>query len=85
MNTTYIKTFLYGFVIDLGYVFWMISVQHDQRILAAVASICVAAPSIFGYIEISKNKKLAIPYFIGLFVGTLVSMTYGHLLLKGEI
>lgn len=69
----YLKVFVYGALIDIFYVVWIKSVALGNQWIAGLAAVLLATPSLFGYLEITKNKKLAIPYLLGLFVGTFLA------------
>ena len=70
----YLKVFSFGLIIDLAYVLYIIAVTNDRYITAGVATAAVAAPGLFGYMAVYDNKILAIPYLLGLCVGTIVGM-----------
>jgi hypothetical protein len=65
--------FLCGFVIDLGYVYWMRYVADGKRGRAALASMLVTAPMLVGITSVVHNGLLAIPYLCGLGVGTYIA------------
>jgi hypothetical protein len=70
----YLTVFALGFIIDIFYVGYISAVTQRAKLKAGVMSILLAAPALFGYIEISGNPRLCVPYFLGLFLGTIVAM-----------
>lgn len=66
----YLQVFAYGLVIDWAYVLWVRYVASGAKGKAAIASVAVAAPGVFGITAIVSDRILAIPYLVGLFVGT---------------
>lgn len=73
---TAVTVFLFGFIIDWMYVGWTRSVQGFEIFKAGIYSILVAAPGVFGYLEIVNNRWMAIPWFLGLGLGTICSLYY---------
>ena len=69
------KVFFYGFIIDFMYVLWFASVADDKVFLAGAAAVLLALPGLLGILSILENKKLAIPYLLGLACGTMISMS----------
>ena len=67
----YLKVFFFGFIIDIFYVVWIKSVAIGNVFLAGVSAVALAAPSLFGYLEIVDNRKMVYPYLFGLFCGTI--------------
>lgn len=68
------KVFFYGFIIDFMYVLWFASVAEDKTLLAGGAAILLALPGILGILSILEDKRLAVPYLLGLSCGTMASM-----------
>lgn len=66
---------LLGFCIDLFYVLYVNAVRERQKIKAGAASVLLAAPALFGFMSILEDKVLMLPYFAGLFFGTIVAMS----------
>jgi hypothetical protein len=73
--TRYARQFLCGFVIDFFYVAWIKSVQNDEILLSGITSLGIALPSIIGYTAIFDNRKMIFPYLLGLFIGTMLSVS----------
>lgn len=68
------KVFAFGFTIDLAYVLWVRAVANGKSLLAGCASVLIATPALFGYVEVYENRIMAIPYLAGLFCGTVVAV-----------
>ena len=66
--------FLLGFSIDLIYVWYIQAVVEHKKYKAATLSVMLAAPAMFGFFEVYENRWLALPYFFGLFSGTLAAI-----------
>jgi len=66
-----VKVFFFGFLIDIMYVGWLKAVEADSLLLAGVASVGITLPGLLGILEIVDNKRMMIPYFMGLFFGTI--------------
>lgn len=71
--------FLLGFCIDLFYVVYVNAVRDRKKIKAGVASVMLAAPALLGFMSILEEKLLMLPYFAGLFCGTVVAMLWEDL------
>ena len=71
----WLKVFSFGFMIDIMYVLWIWSVGTGNVMLAGIAAVLLALPSLLGYLEIVDNRKMMIPYLSGLFLGS-VTGTY---------
>jgi hypothetical protein len=67
----YLKVFCLGFLIDIMYVIWILAVASGSVWLASFASVGMAIPGIFGYMAILEDRKMAVPYLLGLFFGTM--------------
>jgi len=67
--------FLLGFAIDTLFAWYILSVKRGQKLRAAILSVGIAAPAVFGTLEIYDDRVLAIPYFFGLFCGTMFAMS----------
>ena len=74
----YIYIFFLGFAIDLIYVWYIQAVLKKSKIKAGVLSVALAAPAMFGWFEVYENKLLAIPYFLGLFAGTILALEWSR-------
>ena len=72
----YVKVFILGAIIDVMYVVWIQAVATGGEILAGFAAVGLALPSLLGYLEIVENKKMMIPYLLGLFTGTVLATMY---------
>lgn len=68
------KVFLYAFLIDVAWVFYVLAIAKRRIVWAAVMSMLMGAPAIFGYMEIFDNRWMAIPYLLGFGTGTVVAM-----------
>ena len=66
--------FLLGFAIDTLFAWYILAVKAQKKLRAAILSVGIAAPAVFGTIEIYDDRYLAMPYFFGLFCGTLFAM-----------
>ncbi len=69
-----LQVFLSGFIIDILYALWVLSVSEGKHWRAAVFSGLMALPSIFGIIHIVDSHILAIPYAVGLALGSVAGM-----------
>lgn len=69
-----LQVFLSGFLIDILYALWVLSVSDGKHWRAAIFSGVMALPSIFGIISIVDSHILAIPYAIGLALGSVAGM-----------
>lgn len=69
-----LQAFLLGFLIDLFYVGWMWATRNNHYIIGIVASVSIAACSLFGFINVYDNRILAIPYLLGLAFGTFIGI-----------
>ncbi len=74
---TYLLVFCLGAVIDVMYVLWIRAVNQRQIFRAGVYSIGIAAPGIFGYLEIVSDTLMAVPYLLGLALGTMATLRFG--------
>jgi len=72
----YVIVFCLGFIIDFMYVLWIQSVNKRQVFRAGLYSVGIAAPGIFGYLEIVDDTVMAAPYLLGLAVGTMVTLKF---------
>lgn len=78
--TLALKVFCFGFIIDVMYVVWIKAVASGSAWLAGFAAVGLAAPGLFGYLEIVNNRKLIKFYLLGLFIGTVCgTVLHGHL------
>lgn len=74
MFTEALIVFSLAVLIDVLYVLWFVAVNERSVIRASLSSIAIGA---CGFISISsaiKNSWMAIPYLLGLGVGTAVGM-----------
>ena len=71
-----VLVFFLGFSIDIAYIIYINSVREGHKIKAGAASVLLAAPALFGFMSILEDKLLMIPYFLGLFCGTIVAMAW---------
>ncbi len=65
-----------GAIIDLMYVLWIGAVNKRQIFRAGAYSIGIAAPGLFGLLEIVSDTTMAIPYLIGLACGTMGTLYF---------
>lgn len=72
---SFIKLFAAGFVIDLLYVWYFKAVTAGHKLKAGTMSVLLAAPALFGFVEVSKDYTLAAPYLLGLFCGTIAALS----------
>lgn len=68
------EVFFVGLLIDLLFILWMYASRTYKYTLGAITSVGIAACSLFGFINIYDSKLLAIPYLLGLAVGTIIGM-----------
>lgn len=73
-SAAFLKVFFYGFIIDFMYVLWFSAVADEKTLLAGGAAILLALPGILGILSILDDKRLTIPYLLGLACGTMASM-----------
>jgi len=78
----FLKVFFYGVSIDILYVFYILFVSRRMKFRAATFSMLMAAPAIFGFLDIYEKRWLAIPYLLGLFSGTIAAMMYDDYVLR---
>ena len=70
-----------GFMIDILYVIWILAVASGSMWLASSASVAMAIPGLLGYMAILEDRKLMIPYLLGLFFGTMCgTVLHGYFL-----
>jgi len=70
-----LEVFAYGFSLDVLYVLWIRGINSGKAVRAGVMSVCLAVPGLLGYMSILENKALMAPYLLGLFLGTVVSIS----------
>lgn len=75
MMVLYAKVFLCGFAIDLLYCWYFQAVTARKKLKAGLLSVLLAAPALFGFLEITQDVYLAIPYLFGLFCGTVAALS----------
>lgn len=68
------KLFFLGFLLDFFYIWWLRSINKDDMLLAAVASVLVMLVTLLGTIDIVEEKWRLVPYLLGVATGTMVSM-----------
>jgi len=61
-------------VIDVMWVFYIIATNRKKKILAALCSIGIGAPALFGVLSVVENVWFSIPYLLGLGTGTIIGM-----------
>lgn len=66
--------FAAGVAIDLAYVAWMRGVSDRQPVRAALASMAIGACSLLGLTGVVADHWLAVPWLLGLGVGTAVGV-----------
>jgi len=79
---TVLKVFAFGVMIDVAFVLWTLGATRGSYIRAGTFSVLTSIPSVFGYIEIFDNRWMAIPWFFGLFIGTIVGIKIDELISK---
>lgn len=60
---------------------WALYIQFvtaDRKFIASICSMFMGLPAIFGFINIYDNHILAIPYVVGLGVGTYLGLTFNN-------
>ena len=70
----YLQAFVLGFAVDLLYILWFYATAANRYGLGVVASVSISACSLFGFINVYDNRILALPYLIGLALGTLAGI-----------
>lgn len=75
---TYVVIFVFGFAIDVAYAVYVRACVDRRPFRAAVASLLIAAPALFGYLAIVKNYWLSLAYLSGLAAGTYVAVRWGN-------
>ena len=70
----YLRQFMYGFVLDFFYVYWFACVRDKNVLLAGLASACIALPSVLGYVAMFENRKMILPYILGLSLGSMAAV-----------
>jgi hypothetical protein len=74
--TSILTVFLLGVATDILWIKCTQEIVNSRRpIRAGIYSVALAAPGLFGFMEITRDISLAAPYLLGLFVGTIVSLT----------
>lgn len=73
---TWALVFCLGAVIDVMYVLWIDSVNNRRILKAGLYSVGIAAPGLFGFLEIVGNTYMAIPYLTGLACGTMGTLYF---------
>lgn len=69
-----IQAFVLGFAIDLFYCLWFYATAANRYILGVFASVSLSACTLFGFINVYDTRILAIPYLLGLALGTIVGI-----------
>ncbi len=69
-----LQVFVLGFLIDILYIAWMYSTQQNNYLLAVLSTVSISACSLFGFINVYDDRVLAVPYLIGLVLGTIVGI-----------
>lgn len=69
-----LQVFISGFLIDVLYALWVLSVSSNKKWRAAIVSGLMALPACFGIISIVDSHILIIPYAIGLALGSISGM-----------
>lgn len=69
-----VMVFLFGVLVDVSYVLWMSATVAKSKIKAGAASVLIAAPAVFGVTAIVDSRWLSLPYFAGLFLGTVLGI-----------
>ncbi len=80
---TYVLVFWLGAVIDLMYVLWIDAVNKRHIFRAGAYSVGIAAPGLFGFLEIVSDVSMAFPYLAGLAVGTMGTLYFRRPPTKG--
>lgn len=71
------KVYAFGFLIDIMWVGCVTQVAAGNRVRASVYSMLLAAPALFGYVEVMQDRWMAVPYLLGLGSGTYVATGRG--------
>lgn len=71
----FLATFGMGLALDLLFTWYVVAAANNMKLKAAVYSVGAAAVSVFGTISIYETRWLAVPYFFGLFCGTLLALS----------
>lgn len=70
----YALVFAAAFLIDVCYVRWMLHVGEGHAWRAGLASMAIGACSLLGLTQVVVDHWLAIPYLLGLGLGTVAGM-----------
>jgi hypothetical protein len=67
--------FMGGFLVDLFYVYWIAAVEKESPYRAGTFAVMIAACSTFSFLDIVNQRWLVVPYFAGIFAGTVMGVT----------
>lgn len=70
----YAIAFIAGAALDLLYCRWVLDVTQSRPIHAALASMAIGGFGLLGLAQAVSNHWAAIPYILGLGVGTLLAV-----------
>lgn len=73
--SNYIAAFALGLVLDLLFTWYITAAGLGNKLRAGLYSVGAACVSVFGTISIYDNRWLAVPYFLGLFCGTVLALS----------
>lgn len=69
-----LQAFMLGVLIDILYIAWIWSANSNRYAIGVISSVAISACSLFGFINVYDDRWLAIPYLLGLAVGTIIGI-----------
>lgn len=71
---TALLVFLCAALVDVFYTRWIVNVSSGRPVQAALSSVGVGAAGLVGVTSVVTDHWMAIPYLLGLGVGTVAGM-----------
>jgi len=68
--------FVYGFCLDVFYILWLNSIEKNWMWRASIWGTILGAITLFATVDVVHDPLQSIPYLLGMFVGSVVSMYY---------
>jgi hypothetical protein len=68
--------FIVGFLLDVVYTGYVKCVGLNQAWMAGVYSVAIGSMSLLGLTTVIEDHKLAIPYLLGLFLGSVCTIKW---------
>ena len=69
-----VLVFVFALLIDVLYVFWFMAITEKKRWWAALMSVMLGGCALFSVGSVIRNTWMAIPYLVGLGIGTVIGM-----------